>query len=174
MRNPLTSETLEQFMTELGRAVRQPSRLYFTGGATALLHGWRETTIDLDIKIVSAVDDVLRVLPDLKERLRLNVELASPDDFIPEVPGWQSRSRFISRKGPVDYFHYDFYAQVLAKLERRHQRDLADVESMISAGLVEPGRLVELFESIEPQLYRFPSIDPASFRETVLEWSRRL
>ncbi|MDQ7828028.1 MAG: hypothetical protein QN122_05460 [Armatimonadota bacterium] len=30
----------------------QPARVYFTGGATALLYGWRETTLDVDVKLV--------------------------------------------------------------------------------------------------------------------------
>ena len=53
-----------------------------------------------------------------KGRLNINVEFASPDDFIPELPGWQERSRFIVREHSLDYFHYDFYAQCLAKIER--------------------------------------------------------
>jgi hypothetical protein len=30
--------------------------------------------------------------------LELNVELAAPDQFIPEVPGWRERSRFVVRE----------------------------------------------------------------------------
>lgn len=170
MRRAVTPDNLRRFMTELGRRAHHPARIYFTGGATALLHGWRKTTIDLDLKIVAATDDVLRELPDLKERLEMNIELASPDDFIPALPGWESRSPLIATEGSVDFFHYDFYGQALAKLERSHRRDLDDVESMHASGLIEPDRLLELFESIEGDLYRYPSIDPASFRRTVVEW----
>jgi hypothetical protein len=35
---------------------------------------------------------------------------------------------------------------------------------MIDAGLVEPERLRELHEAIEPELYRFPAVDPAGLR----------
>lgn len=38
---------------------------------------------------------------------------------------------------------------------------------MLDAGLVEPARLRELFESIESGLYRYPAITPASFRSAV-------
>ena len=38
---------------------------------------------------------------------------------------------------------------------------------MIARGLVEPGRARSLFDQIEPELYRFPAIDPASFRARV-------
>jgi len=35
---------------------------------------------------------------------------------------------------------------------------------MIEAGYVDPGRLRELFDQIEDQLYRFPAVDPAGLR----------
>ena len=65
----------------------------------------------------------------LKDRLDVNIELASPDDFIPALPGWQERSTFIAQVGKVTFLHYDFYAQALAKIERGHDFDLSDVRS---------------------------------------------
>ena len=41
---------------------------------------------------------------------------------------------------------------------------------MIEAGHVDPGRLRELFERIEPELYRYPAIDPGSFRAAVVRY----
>jgi hypothetical protein len=35
---------------------------------------------------------------------------------------------------------------------------------MIAAGLVNPAEAMIQFEAIEPELFRFPAIDPASFR----------
>jgi hypothetical protein len=67
-------------------------RIYLVGGATAVLLGWRETTIDIDLKLVPEVNEILKALPEIKEALEINVELASPDDFIPAVPGWEERS----------------------------------------------------------------------------------
>ena len=46
-------------------------------------------------------------------------------------------------------------------------QDLGDVRELIERGLVEPTRLRELFEAIEPQLFRYPAIDPPSFRRKV-------
>jgi hypothetical protein len=87
----------------LGRAVHMEGRVYLTGGATAVLYGWRDTTIDVDIKLIPDRDEILREIPRLKEALNLNVELAAPSQF----------------------------------------------------------------NAIEPELYRFPSIDPVSFRKAV-------
>ena len=133
-----------------------------------MLLEWRASTIDVDLRLEPDQDSVLRAIATLKDSLDINVELAAPSDFIPELPGWRERSRFITREGQLDFFHYDFYAQCLSKVERGHRADTADVASMISSGLVERRKLGELFAAIEPHLYRYPAIDPADFRRRVL------
>ncbi len=170
MRPLATAERVEQFMEALGRTSRSPARVYLTGGATAVLEGWRETTVDVDLKLVPDSDEILRAIPRLKEKLGINVELASPDQFIPELPGWRERSPFIRQIGEVSFFHYDLYSQALSKLERGHDKDLLDVGYMVRTGRVEPAELLRLFEEIDPRLYRYPAIDPASFRLTVEEF----
>jgi hypothetical protein len=167
MRRPVDEARIREFLRSLAAAATEETRVYLTGGATAVLLGWRGSTIDLDIRIVPDRDPLLRAIPSLKERLEVNVELAAPDDFIPELPGWRERSRFIAREGKVTFYHYDFYAQALAKLQRGHAKDLDDVRRMLAGGLVDPGKALALFGTIEKELYRFPAIDPASFRRRV-------
>ncbi len=167
MRRLADTERIRAFMDAVGRAANREIRLYFTGGATAVLSGWRSSTIDVDILMLPEDDQIFRSLPELKESLELNIELASPADFIPEIPGWQDRSAAIERRGKVAYYHYDFYAQALAKIERGHAQDEADVQEMIRRRVVDRTRLMQLFDQIEPFLYRFPAIDPASFRLAV-------
>jgi Nucleotidyltransferase of unknown function (DUF6036) len=169
MRPLADAKRVERFIEALGREARTAIRVYLTGGATAVLEGWRETTVDVDLKLAPDADDVLRAIPRLKEEIGINVELAAPDQFIPELPGWRERSRFIRQVGQVSFFHYDFYAQALAKLERGHDKDLGDVAEMLRAGHVERPELLRLFETIEPLLYHFPAIDPATFRRAVEE-----
>jgi hypothetical protein len=154
-------------MAALGRAAGHPGRVYLTGGATAVLHGWRDATVDVDIKLVPDAGDVMRAIPAIKESLDLNVELASPDDFIPVKPGWPDRSPFVAREGPLSFHHFDLYAQALAKIERGHATDREDVAELIRRRLVEPDRLADYFEAIAPDLYRYPALDPASFRRAV-------
>jgi hypothetical protein len=38
---------------------------------------------------------------------------------------------------------------------------------MLAQGLVEPQQLRSTFAQIEPELYRFPAVDPAAFRSSV-------
>jgi hypothetical protein len=167
MRELADSTRIERFMNELGRAVQIDSHVYFTGGATAVLQGWRDTTIDVDIKLIPDREEILREIPRLKEELNLNVELAAPSDFIPLPPGWEDRSPLIRREGRVTFHHFDPVAQALSKIERGHAQDLQDVEELIARGLVDPSDLRAQFEAIEPELYRFPAIDPASFRQAL-------
>jgi hypothetical protein len=167
MRRAVTAERVTSFMKALGASVKTPGRVFLAGGASAVLLGWRSSTIDVDLKIIPDSDEILRSLPVLKERLEMNVELASPDDFIPALPGWQDRSRFIAEEGRLVFLHYDFYAQALAKIERNHAQDRNDVREMLERQLVEPTRLLDLFNQIEDQLYRYPALSPRSFRQAV-------
>jgi hypothetical protein len=169
MRALADAERLRRFLSALSEEAYEETALYLTGGATAVLLGWRDSTVDADILIVPERDSLFRALPRLKEELQINVEIASPAHFIPELPGWRERSLFIAREGRLSFYHYDPYAQALAKIERGHAKDLADVEQLIARGLVEPGRLRELYEAIEPQLHRYPAIDPPSFRRRLEE-----
>ncbi len=167
MRRLADADRVRDFMRGLGRRARAGGRVYFTGGTSALLIGWRTTTIDIDLAFDADADHLLRLVPTLKEELELNVELSAPSDFIPELPGWQDRSRFIGREGSVDFFHYDFYAQALSKLERGHAQDLSDVQAMLDRDLIEADTALALFERIAPDLFRYQAITPATFRRKV-------
>lgn len=167
MRQKVTAARLEEFMKALGSGVTEAARVFLVGGASSVLLGWRDSTIDVDLKLVPENDEILRKLPSLKERLELNIELASPDDFIPPLPGWEERSRFIRQEGKLTFLHYDFYAQALAKIERGHEIDLQDVRAMIQNGFVEPIRLLEFLSQIEEKIYKYPAIDPPKFRAAV-------
>lgn len=161
---------LFELMRRLGADADAETRIYLTGGATAVVEGWRDSTIDVDIKIVPDRDSVLRAIPRLKEILQINVELASPDDFIPVRDGWQDRSPFVAREGRVTFHHFEFAAQALAKIERGHVQDLRDTKVMLERGLVTAAGLKEYFDAIEPRLYRYPAVDAASFRQAVADF----
>ena len=166
------SARIERFMRELGRSVDVDGRVYLTGGATAVLNGWRESTIDVDIKLIPDRDEILREIPRLKQELDLNIELAAPSDFIPLPRGWEERSPLIRTEGRLSFHHFDPVAQALSKAERGHEQDIRDVREMLESGLVNPAEAMAQFEAIEPELYRFPAIDPASFRKAVEELFR--
>lgn len=164
---------LERFMRELGDRVQSDGTIYLTGGATALLFGWRATTIDVDLKADPEPLGLFEAIATLKETLDINVELASPDMFVPPAPGWQGRSLFIARHGRVTFRHFDPYTQALAKLQRGHDRDVLDVGEMLRVGLVTTRDLTRVFDEIEPQLIRYPAVDAKAFRAAVAAFCER-
>ena len=173
MRGLVDEARLRRLMRGLGREADRPVRVYFTGGATAVLAGWRGSTIEVDLIFAPELDRIFRALSRLKEELGINVEIVSPAHFLPELPGWEARSLYIGREGQADFFHYDPYAQALSKIERGHRQDRDDVEELIGRGLVESAELLRLFEAIEPDLFRYPAIDPGALRDSVQAVVRR-
>lgn len=169
MRDPADLTRIESFMRALGDSARESSRVYLTGGATAVLYGWRASTIDVDVRFSPERDELFRAVQELKERLALNVELASPADFIPVRGDWEDRSPFITREGRVAFHHFDLCAQALAKIERNHEQDRKDVAEFLDRGLVTCEELAAYFDAIAPQIYRYPALDEASFRRRLAE-----
>jgi hypothetical protein len=167
VRDAADAERIGSLARELGRAVAPGTKMYLTGGATAVLEGWRKSTADIDVRFEPDSDAALSRIAEIKERLGVNVELASPLDFLPELDGWRERSRFRFRAGNLEVFDFDPYSQALSKLERGFELDLADVRSMVDSGQVEPAKLQELLEGIEAELYRFPAVDPTTLRAAV-------
>jgi hypothetical protein len=173
MREVADRDRIHRFMRALGADTDEDTRIYFTGGATAVVFGWRNSTIDVDIKIVPDRDHLLRAIPSIKENLHINVELASPLDFIPVPDGWEDRSPFIRQEGRAFFHHFDLYAQALAKIERGHAQDLDDVQEMLRRGLIDRARGLEYYAAVEPLLYRYPSLDPRALHAAVTEAFRR-
>ncbi len=158
-------------MQVFAQRVQSNGRVYLTGGACAVLFGWRDLTIDVDLKMDPEPKGAFEAIAHIKELLNMNIELAAPDDFIPPLPGWRERSHPIEvvhgPKGKVEFLHYDFYAQALSKIERGHQLDLTDVEAIWERDLIDPAKLMDYFTKIEPDLLRYPSLDPKLFRDQV-------
>ncbi|MGH9382037.1 MAG: ABC transporter substrate-binding protein, partial [Thermoanaerobaculia bacterium] len=169
MRPPVDERRLRGFLERFGALVSGEGRLYLTGGATALLHGWRDTTVDIDLSLDPEPTGAFEAIRQLKDELGVNVELASPADFLPTLPGWRERSLFVGRFGTIDVYHYDPYSQALGKIERGYDRDLADVREMLDRGLIDTVRLRELYAEIRSQLIRFPAVEPGALDARVRE-----
>lgn len=151
-------------MRELAAAARSPGKVFFTGGATALLLGFRQQTIDIDLKFAPEPKGVFEAIASLKNKLDTNVKLAAPSDFIPATPDWQERSTFIEAIGGIEFYHYSLPLQALAKLERGHQQDLKDVADLLRGKFITTEEVRRTFDQIEPFLVRYPAIDPSQFR----------
>jgi hypothetical protein len=168
MRRSVTREVLDDLMKELARSApgRRLYHVYFVGGGTAVHAGWRAATIDAD---VCADDDrVFRDIQNIKERLDLNIEFARPEDFVPALAGSEDRHVFIRTVGRVSFYHYDPYAQLLAKLVRGFRQDLEDARNFVRSDMVDPGRFRSLVRGIKPAAYaKYPALTRAAVLEAV-------
>ncbi|MEO1133728.1 MAG: DUF6036 family nucleotidyltransferase [Cyanobacteria bacterium J06639_1] len=167
MRSTIDAEKLEKFMHRLGREARGSGCVYFTGGASALLVGWRKATVDVDLRLDPEPQGIFQAISKLKRELNINIELASPQDFLPPLPGWRERSVFIGQRDQVAFYHYDFTAQALSKLSRGYERDINDVKAMYEQKLFSVDDLLTCFKAIEPELIRFPSLSPEILEDRV-------
>lgn len=159
MRDAIDKIKLESLLHALADAAKGPGTIYLVGGATAVWKGWRASSVDVDLKLDPEPAGIFDAISHLKNELNVNIELASPDQFIPAVPGWQQRSEHVGRFGKIDVYHFDLVTQALAKIERGHARDLTDVRAM----QLPEQTLREAFAAIQAELPRYPAIDADYF-----------
>ena len=158
MRSNVDAKKIERLMQALGQEAQGSGCIYFTGGASALLIGWRDSTIDVDIRLDPEPPGIFQAIAKLKQKLNINIELASPQDFLPPLPGWRDRSVFISKQGNISFYHYDFTAQALSKLSRGFDRDLNDVQAMYEQKLFSLKELRDCFETHIPHFFLYYSL----------------
>jgi hypothetical protein len=172
MRQPVQRQAIEALMQGIGKAAQGPGAVYLVGGACSVLMGWRETTVDIDLALAPEPPGLFGSLAALKESLGLNIELASPGQFVPPLPGWQGRSPYLLRVGLVDFYHYDFYSQAFAKLSRDHDRDKIDVAAMVKYAKIEPQRLMAYVTEVMPEMARYPHLDSKVLVDRIRAWAK--
>jgi hypothetical protein len=140
MRPPIDRLRVHYFLVKLGMEFRHPARVYLVGGTTMVADEHEA--------------EFAQVIRRLKDELQINVEQASPGDFIPLPSGWKERAKHVGHFGSVDVFHFDLYSTALSKIERGREGDYQDVLSMLRAGHIAMGELRAAFENILPRLER--------------------
>jgi len=159
VRAEMTPDRLRALMREIARTAPRGRayRVFLVGGGTAVLSGWRASSIDADLYCEE--DSVFRDIQAIKERLNVNVEFARPEHFVPGLRGSEGRHVFIERVGKVSYYHYDPYVQVLSKLVRGFERDIEDARHFVRSGMVDPQKLRTLVQGIpESAFAKYPSL----------------
>jgi hypothetical protein len=167
MRKPVDSDRVQRLIRALARGSKGPGRVYLVGGTSAVLEGWRSSTVDADLAFDPEPPGIFSAIARIKQELDMNIELANPAQFVPALLGWRDRSPWIATHDGVSFHHYDFYSQAFAKIERGHPRDERDVQAMVESGRVDPAELLRLIEQCWDALERYPSIDPDALRSKV-------
>ena len=171
MRQRVGRQEIEQFLVQVGRT-RQSGRLYLTGGAALVHRGVRPgQTLDIDIQITLDPTNLTAHIAQLKQRMNINIEFASPGDFVPLPTQWEDRSEFIKRYDQVDVFYFDWYSITLSKMQRANQQDVIDVQLLVRQSLVDVGELDLLYQDVlnkigKPPYDRlFPKLSPQVFAQ---------
>ena len=175
VRRSLTRSGIRELMRELAHSAprRGSYRVYFVGGSTAVLAGWRESTIDADL--YSDHEDIFHDVQGIKERLQLNIEFARPEDFVPPLAGNERRHVLIETIGKVSFYHYDPYTQLLSKVVRGFNRDVLDAERFLASGMVNGERFRALVDDIPDSAYaRYPALSRQAVVEAVKEFLSRV
>ncbi|MEZ4708549.1 MAG: DUF6036 family nucleotidyltransferase [Caldilineaceae bacterium] len=154
MRQRVDHQKIDLFLQQLGRRFIRAGRVYLVGGTTMVYEGLRQQTLDIDLAFEVANEDhsaFIAVIRDLKERLSLNIEEASPADFIPLPTGYRERCEYIGRFGNLDVFHFDLYSTALSKIERGTENDFADVIALLQDERIDLAQLTKYFDEILPR-----------------------
>ncbi|HEY4034739.1 MAG TPA: DUF6036 family nucleotidyltransferase [Ktedonobacteraceae bacterium] len=169
MRPSVDKRSIESFLQQLGRTFRKSGRLYLVEGAAIVHSGIRPGfTQDIDIQVSGENEGELIVaIQQLIQRMQINVEFASPKDFIPLPSQWEMHAQYVGRYGGVDVFYFDFYSIALSKIERGNNRDIADVKLLVERGTVSLDELDTAYQEVLSQLGqgRYPRITPQRFAE---------
>lgn len=148
MRQRVGRQEIEHFLIQVGRT-RQPGRLYLTGGAALVHRGIRPgQTLDIGIQITIDPANLTTLIAQLKQKLNINIEFASPGDFIPLPTQWEARSAFIKRYDQVDVFYFDWYSIALSKMQRANRQDVLDVQLLVRQGYVDVTELDRLYQDV--------------------------
>jgi hypothetical protein len=146
---------IELFLSKLSERFHRPAQILLVGGTTLVFEELRDQTLDIDLVI--QVDpnhhgELIQAIRKLKDQLSINVEEASPADFIPLPSGFENRHKFVERYGKIDVMHFDLYSTALSKIERGREQDFEDVLSLLQAGKLEWDRLSAYFLEILPKM----------------------
>lgn len=167
MRPDVDRKAIEAFLQQLGRSYRKPGRLYLVGGA-ALIHANVRPgfTQDIDIQVAGSNEGELIVaIQRLIQQMQINIEFASPKDFIPLPSQWEAHAQFVGRYGSIDVFYFDFYSIALSKMERGNSRDIEDVKLLVQQKRITLPELDRAYQEVLAQLGkgRYPKITPERF-----------
>src|SRR5579871_3474376 len=154
-RDETTRASIDAFLAELGRRFAGQGALYLAGGSMFVYQGLRPRTLDIDYRVeLTAGDDAqfIQALRAAQRVVNLNVEPASPADFIPLPAGWRERSRFLVQAGGLAVYAFDPLSTALAKIERGQERDIEDVLALCRTGVLSVDQIAQSFEEIAPRI----------------------
>jgi hypothetical protein len=158
--------------------MRRPVRLYLVGGSVMIDLGLRSSTLDIDYVADAddpgAMTELEEAIRTLKNELDVNVEAASPADFLPIPTSALGESRFVGLYGRVSVYYYHLPSQVVAKVARGLEQDLADAERLVRAGEVEWDEIESAWRAVRASPTGWLRYEPEEVEQRLELLRRRL
>ena len=170
---PVTSLALEQFLQKLGSRAARPIAFYLLGGSALCLLGSPRETLDVDYSLDPASPDVEKLIAQLADESKLDLEFVPLAEFIPLPPESEQRHRFVGRYEQMDVFIFDLYSIALSKIARGFESDIEDVLFLLAKDLIDFKELERLFLLILPDADR-SDILPSEFKAYFEEVRKRV
>ncbi len=173
---PVTPETLSEFLKQLGESYTDRATLYLLGGSALLLLGSQRQTLDIDY--TTDLDpqqqrELETIMTQLAAQYRLDIEAVPIAEFVPLPPGSDTRRRFVGRYGNIDVYLYDLYTIALSKIARGFDTDLEDVVFLIQTNQINLTELKQYFLAVLPRAAQ-ADIIPSEFQQYFQELLQRL
>lgn len=170
-RKRITKEIIQSFMKSVGKVLKKRATLYLTGGSTAILYGFREGTIDIDI--AGDMDELFSHISKMKERLQINIEMAKPTDFVPSLKDEKNRHILIGTFGKATFMHFDPYALAFSKIVRGHATDIADAKALMTSKLVDAKKLCAMVKRLSDHDFaKYPRLNRPAIEAAIESFAR--
>lgn len=173
---PVTQQSLTEFLTRLGERYSDQATLYLLGGSALLLLGNLRQTLDIDYTtdLKPQQQQALEtIMNELAAQYRLDIEAVPIAEFVPLPPGAETRRHFIGRFGKIEVYVYDLYTIALSKIARGFDTDMDDVVFLVKSNLIDLPELQRHFQTILPRASQ-ADIIPSEFQRYFQDLLRRL
>lgn len=112
-------------------------------------------------------DEMITAIRRIVEQMQINVEFASPGDFIPIPTQWVAQAKYIGRYGSIEAFYFDFYSLALSKIARGSDRDLINVKLLVQQKVITLEGLDATYKEVLPRMGKRPyiNLNPQRFAE---------
>lgn len=166
---PVNPQGIQAFLIEVGKRCTQPAVLYLVGGGALLLLGHSRPTFDIDYigtDIPSLRNDLERLIQDIADELRMDVEAVPFQEMVPPLAGAAGRHVYVGQFGNLTVYIFDPLSIALSKLDRGSESDLEDIVFLLKRQLVTIPLLEQAVQDAIPGRQQF-DMDPNQMQKNL-------
>lgn len=148
---------LRTFLTRLDESLDRPGVLFLLGGSSLTWRGIKDYSADIDLALAEGETDPVPLLDAIDRAtdfIEAIVDVIRMGETLPLPEGYAERAELAETFAHLRLYHFDPYSIALTKLARSEGRDIADVSSMLNAGLIDCTSLRHHFESVSTRIPR--------------------